>query len=97
MRVLFTGGTGNISAACSRLCLERGMEVYLLNRGRREIEVPGAKSLVADIHEPHQVEGALGDLRFDAVANFVAFARSDVERDIGLFAKRTRQYFFINL
>jgi hypothetical protein len=27
MRVLFIGGTGNISAACSRLCLERGMEV----------------------------------------------------------------------
>jgi len=32
MRVLFIGGTGNISAACSRLCLERGMEVFLLNQ-----------------------------------------------------------------
>jgi hypothetical protein len=36
MRVLFIGGTGNISAACSRLCLERGMEVFHLNRGLRK-------------------------------------------------------------
>ncbi len=96
MRVLFIGGTGNISAACARLSVERGMEVYLLNRGRREIEVQGAKSLVADLHEPAQVDGALGDLRFDAVANFIAFGRPDVERDIALFAKRTHQYFFIS-
>jgi hypothetical protein len=42
MRVLFIGGNGNISAACSRLCVERGIEVYMLNRGKRELEVAGA-------------------------------------------------------
>ena len=73
MRVLFVGGTGNISAACSRLCLERGMEVFVLNRGQREMPIPGVRSLVADVGQPEQVKAALGDLTFDAVANFVAF------------------------
>ena len=96
MRVLFIGGNGNISAACSRLCLERGTEVFLLNRGRRDVPIPGAHNLVADIHEPEQVRQALGDLTFDVVADFVAFVPADVERDIELFAGRTRQYFFIS-
>jgi nucleoside-diphosphate-sugar epimerase len=96
MRVLFIGGTGNISAACSRLCLERGMEVFLLNRGQRDVPIPGARFLVADIGDADQVDKALGDLTFDAVANFIAFVPSDVERDIARFAERTRQYFFIS-
>jgi len=96
MRVLFIGGNGNISAACSRLCVERGMEVFLLNRGQRDVPIPGAHTLVADIHEPDQVRSALGDLTFDVVANFIAFVAPDVERDVELFAERTRQYVFIS-
>ena len=61
MRVLFIGGNGNISAACSRLCLQRGMEVFLLNRGRRDMPIQGAHNLVADIKEPDQVRQALGN------------------------------------
>lgn len=52
MRVLFIGGNGNISAACGRLCLERGTEVFLLNRGRRDMPIQGAHNLVADINDP---------------------------------------------
>lgn len=68
MRVLFIGGTGNISAACSRLCVERGMEVFVLDRGRREMPAAGVRSLVADVNDRAQVEKALGDLTFDALA-----------------------------
>jgi nucleoside-diphosphate-sugar epimerase len=96
LKVLFIGGTGNISAACSRLAVERGIDLYLLNRGKRPVEIPGARSLVADISNPDQVADALGDLAFDAVANFIAFTPDDIERDIALFAERTRQYIFIS-
>jgi len=34
MRVLFIGGTGNISSACTRLAVERGIELYVFNRGQ---------------------------------------------------------------
>jgi hypothetical protein len=35
MKVLFIGGTGNISAAVSKLVLETGIDLYHLNRGKR--------------------------------------------------------------
>ncbi len=31
MKVLFIGGTGVISSACSQLAVKRGMELYLLS------------------------------------------------------------------
>jgi len=96
MRVLFIGGTGNISTACSRLCVERGLDVHLLNRGTRGTSVAGAKTLLADINDPSQVKSALGDLEFDAVADFIAFVPADVERDIAVFSGRCKQYFFIS-
>lgn len=43
MKVLYIGGTGNISTASSRLALEMGFDLYLLNRGTRKVEIPGAK------------------------------------------------------
>lgn len=96
MKVLLIGGTGNISASCARLCVARGMEVFLLNRGRREVAIDGARVLLADARDPAAVAASLGDLRFDAVADFVAFTPEDVERDAAVFAGRTRQYLFIS-
>ena len=34
MKILFIGGSGVISSACSQLTIERGHELYLLNRGQ---------------------------------------------------------------
>ena len=49
MKVLFIGGTGNISAASSRLAIEKGWELYLLTRGN-SFNIPvGAHILKADI------------------------------------------------
>ncbi len=96
MKVLFIGGTGNISAASVRLALQRGMEVFILNRGHRILEVDGAKSLIADIHQPDQVKSVMAGLSFDVVANFIAYQPADVERDFEIFAEKTKQYFFIS-
>lgn len=96
MKYLFIGGTGNISASCSRLAVERGHEVYLLNRGKRKVDIPGAQSIVADIHKPDDVKKALPDVAFDCVANFIAFTPDEIERDIALFEGRTNQYIFVS-
>jgi nucleoside-diphosphate-sugar epimerase len=96
MKVLFIGGTGNISTAVSRLAVERGFELFLLNRGRRKTEIPGAQTLVADIHKPAEVASALAGHRFDCVVNWIAYVPDDIERDIELFRSRTGQYIFIS-
>ena len=50
MKVLFIGGTGIISSACSQLALQKGIDLYLLNRGKSFRPVPaGAKVLEGDI------------------------------------------------
>ncbi|GAB3418353.1 SDR family oxidoreductase [Flindersiella endophytica] len=97
-RVLFIGGTGTISSACSRLAVESGLELTILNRGSTSHRpVPsGAEVVQADIRDPSSVRSALGDRTFDVVADFVAFTPEHVETDISLFSGRTGQYVFIS-
>lgn len=97
MTVLFIGGTGNISTACSKLSLEKGHEVYLLNRGN--ITRPGlekAKHIQVDINDTGNVKDAIKDIQFDVVVNFIAFTPDEIERDIELFKEKTNQYIFIS-
>ena len=97
MKVLFVGGTGIISSACSQLAVERGVELYLLNRGHSARPVPdGAHVLHGDIRDEASATAALGDLRFDAVVDWVAFTPEHIETDLRLFKDRTQQYVFIS-
>ena len=97
MKVLFIGGTGIISSACSRLALERGIDLYLLNRGQSARPIPpGAKVLLGDIHDPASARAALGGHRFDAVVNWIVFTPDQLDIDFDLFRGRTGQYVFIS-
>lgn len=96
MKVLFIGGTGLISTACSQLALERGLDLFLLNRGNRADIPAGATMLVADINNPAEVAAALDGHRFDVVVNWIAFTPAHIERDIALFGGCTDQYIFIS-
>lgn len=95
MKVLFIGGTGNISMAVSQACLAQGHELYLLNRGQRKVNLSGAHFIVGDINSP-QTQTELADYQWDVVVNWIAFTQQDVERDIQLFSGRTKQYVFIS-
>ena len=96
MKVLFIGGTGFISTAVSRMAIERGMELYLLNRGIRSSEITGALQLTGDIHLPESIRNALKDLKFDVVVDWIAFTPEDIERDLSVFRGRTKQFVFIS-
>jgi len=96
MRVLFIGGTGFISTAVSRQAIARGFDLYLLNRGQRSADLAGSHPLTADIHKSQAVRGALQDLDFDVVVDWIAYAPEDIERDLALFRGRIKQYVFIS-
>jgi len=98
MRVLFIGGTGVISSACARLAVERGIELYLLNRGETTLRPSpeAAHVLHADARDPAALRETLGDMTFDAVVNWIIFLPSQLERDLELFRGRTGQYIFIS-
>ena len=97
LKVLFIGGTGIISSACSHLAIERGVELTLLNRGEsRRVPPPAAKILKGDIRDPDSVRAAIGGHNFDAVVNWIAFTPEHIETDLDLFRGRTGQYIFIS-
>jgi nucleoside-diphosphate-sugar epimerase len=97
MNVLFIGGTGIVSSACTRLALQRGIKLTLLRRGQHRADwLAGAETVQADINDPAAVAQALRGRQFDVVVNFIAFTPADIERDVELFRGRTRQYIFIS-
>jgi nucleoside-diphosphate-sugar epimerase len=97
MRVLFIGGTGVISSACSELALQRGVELYLLNRGKCfRPPSPDAIQLRGDIRQPNSVAKTLGEMTFDAVVEWMAFTPDHIQSDIQLFQDHTKQYIFIS-
>jgi nucleoside-diphosphate-sugar epimerase len=99
MKLLFIGGTGLISSACSELAVNHGHDLFLLNRSvSTKYPAPaGATVLQADLHAD---EARLADLlaghRFEAVVDFMAFTPSDIERDLRLFQSKTDQFVFIS-
>ncbi|MGB0347787.1 MAG: NAD-dependent epimerase/dehydratase family protein, partial [Balneolaceae bacterium] len=72
MKVLYIGGTGNISRASSKRAIEQGIDLYLLNRGTRGVKIEGAKTIVGDINNIEQMELLLKDHSWDVVVNWIA-------------------------
>jgi len=98
LTVLFIGGTGVISAAAAERAVAVGHELTILNRGStswRSVP-PGVERVTADVRDTASVRTALGDRRFDVVADFVAFTPDHVAADIALFSGRARQFVFIS-
>lgn len=97
MKVLFIGGTGVISSACSQLAVERGIELYVLNRGETKRPVPdGARVFHGDIRDIESAKSAFAGRVFDAVVDWIAYTPDQVQRDIELFRDCTGQYIFIS-
>ncbi|WP_047245012.1 SDR family oxidoreductase [Maribacter thermophilus] len=95
MKVLFIGGTGNISTPSSKLAVAKGMDLYLLNRGQAKVQIEGAQTIIGDINKPNELT-ELKKHEWDVVVNWIAFTPEDIERDIALFKGRTKQYIFIS-
>lgn len=95
MKALLIGGTGVISESIAELLVLMDWDVYILNRGNRNLP-EGAKLLIADCTDEQAVKNAVFSHKFDTVANFRAFTPQDVERDIRVFSGITNQYIFIS-
>ena len=95
MRVLFLGGTGNLSADCAALLHERGHEVLVLSRGRTP--VPSEyRALQADRNDLAAMRAALRDARPDVALDFIGYDLPDVQLDYELFNGVVSQFVFIS-
>jgi nucleoside-diphosphate-sugar epimerase len=97
-RVLIIGGNGNISGSVTRLAVERGMNVTLLNPGTSTLR-PASEAVeteIGDADDPDSMRSAIGGREFDVVVNFRAFQPEQVAADVERFSGRTGQYVFIS-
>jgi nucleoside-diphosphate-sugar epimerase len=98
MKVLFIGGTGNISSAVSELAVQRGIELWHLNRGQQALfPLPaGVRTIHADIRNPVEAADALKGHEWDSVVNWITFTPEQAKIDIDLFRGKTKQFIFIS-
>ena len=99
MKLLFIGGTGLISSACSDLAIQRGHKLFLLNRSAsKKYPAPEAATVLqADIYaDSAHLSALVADQHFDAVVDFIAFSPYDIQRDLSLFRDKTDQFVFIS-
>ena len=95
MRILFIGGTGQISYPCVERAVAQGHDVSVFNRGQREAQLPaGVTSIIGNLAGPEYAD--LAKAQFDVVCQFIAFTPDQVARDIEIFTGHCGQYIFIS-
>jgi nucleoside-diphosphate-sugar epimerase len=98
LRALFLGGTGTISASCTRVALDQGIEVTVLNRARSSVRpLPDrVKRLSGDVKDPQSLLAAIAGHDFDVVVNFLSYSADDARRAVATFRDRTGHYIHIS-
>ena len=98
MKILFIGGTGTISMAITKQILqEKKHELYLINRGNRNLGLDGIKEIKVDINgDINIIKEKLENLEFDCVCDFIIFHLDQAKRDYELFKNKTKQFIFIS-
>ena len=96
MRVLYIGGSGEISFECIHESVRLGHDVAVFNRGRNNAGLPTeCRFIVGDI-EDDTMYGRLRDERFDVVCQFRLFEPDALRRDLAIFGGACEQYVFIS-
>lgn len=67
--ILITGATGTLGRAFARICVERGLDHRLLDRGELDIADPASVRGALDRHRPWAVVNAAGYVRVDEAEN----------------------------
>lgn len=97
MKILFIGGTGTISTAITKKIADGDDELYLLNRGNSNDDLPvNVNFIQADINDEEDCTKKLSGMNFDVVCDFIGFVQSQIERDYRLFNGKTKQFIFIS-
>lgn len=73
-KILITGGTVFVSRYAAQYFVDKGYEVYVVNRNSRP-QVPGVKLIETDRHD---LGDKLKDIYFDVVADITAYNAEDI-------------------
>jgi dTDP-glucose 4,6-dehydratase len=95
MKVLVMGGTRFNGLALVRELARCGHEVWVVNRGVTQVELPSSvQRLVADRHDHAALRAALEGHAFDCVQDINAYTLDDVRSIVGILRGRMGHYVF---
>src|SRR5690348_775919 len=95
MKILFLGGTGNISTDCAALLHSQGHDVIVLSRGRTPVPAQ-YRAIEADRKSLDSLQTVAQTIQPDVVINFIGYEVSDVQTDAKVFDGHVSQYVFIS-
>jgi nucleoside-diphosphate-sugar epimerase len=96
MKVLYIGGTGEISYECVHRSVAIGHEVTVFNRGRADEPLPAEVRRITGDLADEAGYAKLRDEGFDVVCQFLAYRMETVRRDVEVFGGACGQYVFIS-
>lgn len=96
MKVLYIGGTGQISFDCIHESVRAGHEVYVYNRGNHNAGLPASCRFIRGDIFDDEAYFKLAKYKFDVVCQFHLFQPWELERDLKLFTGHCDQYVFIS-
>ena len=98
-KVLIVGGTGILSTDVCRKSLEKGYEVYTLNRGKRKYNIEsGTNSIICDLRNDsiESIKRKIEGMYFDVVIDFLSMTVDHVQKIFKVIEKQCNQYIFIS-
>ena len=96
MRVLYIGGSGEISFDCIHETVRLGHEVTVFNRGQNNVGLPGSCRFITGDIRDDAAYARLASERFDVICQFRLFSTEEMARDIATFGGHCGQYVFIS-
>lgn len=95
--VLIIGGTGCLSSAVVKSCLDDGLQVVTINRGHHQDKLlAGVELLKADKHDADRIKTGLNGRHFDAVIDFLSYTKEDLNKSLELYSQFADQYIFLS-
>lgn len=96
MKILYVGGTGEISFDCVHESVRAGHDVHVFNRGHHNDGLPdGVTFLTGDLQDDQQYR-QIADHGFDVVCQFRVFTPAQLQRDLDLLTGKIGRYVFIS-
>lgn len=96
MKVLYVGGTGQISFDCVHESVRAGHETWVLNRGNSNAGLPAETKFITCDFEDDEAYGSIADMGFDVICQFRVFGVDKLQRDLDLLSGKVGQYVFIS-
>lgn len=97
MKLLIIGGTGLLSGAVVKEAIRQGIDVTIVNRGKKSKVVPeGVNVIISDYRNKEVMQSSLQGKHFDAVIDFICFNREQMEYSVKLLSQHCDQYIYIS-